>query len=72
TTIKYRLDRPDSFVKLSMYNTNGELLKKLFEGSQSAGVYSVKWNASNYSSGTYFCRLNVDGLLKSIKLIYLK
>ena len=72
TTIKYRLERPESFVRLSIYNTNGELLEKLIEGSQSAGVYSIKWNASKFSSGIYFCRMNVDGLLKSIKLVYLK
>ncbi len=72
TTIKYRLDRPDSFVKLSIYNTNGELIENLIERSQMSGVYSIEWNASNYSSGTYFCKLNVDGLLKSIKLMYLK
>nr|HMN50366.1 multicopper oxidase domain-containing protein [Ignavibacteriaceae bacterium] len=72
TTIKYRLDKPDSFVRLEVFNANGELLENLFEGSQSAGIYSLNWDASKYSSGSYFCRLNVDRLLKTIKLIFLK
>jgi flagellar hook assembly protein FlgD len=72
TTIKYKLEKPDNFVRLSIFNSNGELMENLFEGTQSAGIYSVKWNASNYSSGTYFCKINVYGLSKSIKLVYLK
>lgn len=72
TTIKYKLDKPDNFVKLSIYNTNGELIENIFEGNQSSGIHFLNWNASKYSSGTYFCRVNVDGLSKSIKLVYLK
>jgi len=72
TTIKYRLEKPNNFVRFSVYNNNGELIENLFEGTQSAGIYSIKWNASNYSSGTYFGRLNVDKLQKAIKLVYLK
>jgi FtsP/CotA-like multicopper oxidase with cupredoxin domain len=72
TTIKYKLDKSENFIKLSVFNSNGELIENLFEGSQPAGIYSLKWNASNYSSGTYFCKLLVDGSIKTIKLTYLK
>lgn len=72
TTILYRLDKQASFVKLSIFNNNGELVEKIFEGIQTTGPHSFSWNAANYSSGTYFCRLNVDGLLKSIKLAFIK
>jgi blue copper oxidase len=72
TNIKYSLDKPSSSVKLSIFNNNGELVENIFEGTQSSGVFSVEWNAANYSSGNYFCRLLVDGLLKSIKLSYIK
>lgn len=72
TTIKYKLDKSENFIRLSIFNNNGELIENLFEGSQPEGIYSFKWNASNYSSGTYFCKLMVDGLLRTIKLVYLK
>jgi hypothetical protein len=72
TTIKYKLEKTDNFVRLSIYNTNGELVENLFDGSQSSGIHFINWNSSKYSSGTYYCRLNVDGVLKSIKLVYLK
>jgi len=72
TNIKYSLDKPSSSVKLSIFNNNGELVENIFEGTQSSGVFSVEWNAADYSSGNYFCSLLVDGLLKSIKLSYIK
>ena len=72
TTIKYRLEKKESFVRLTIFNNNGELVEKIFEGLQTTGTHSFSWNAANYSSGNYFCRLLVDGLLKSIKLSYIK
>lgn len=72
TTIKYKLEKPNSSVGLSIFNNNGELVQNIFEGTQSPGLFSVEWNASKHSSGIYYCRLNVDGVLKSIKLVYLK
>lgn len=72
TTIKYQLNEPKNLIKLSIFNSNGELVDILFEGSQTAGIYSLKWNASNYSSGNYLCRMNVNGALRTIKLVYLK
>ncbi len=72
TTIKYKLDKPENFLKLSIYNTNGELVENIFEGFQSSGIHSVVWDAAKHSSGTYYFRMNVDGIIKTIKLIYLK
>jgi hypothetical protein len=66
TTIKYRLEKQESFVRLTIFNNNGELVEKIFEGLQTTGTHSFSWNAANYSSGNYFCRLLVDGSLKSI------
>lgn len=72
TTIRYKLNNPENYVGLSIYNANGELVEKIFEGSQTSGIHSFTWDASNYSSGTYFLKMNVDGLIKTIKLIHLK
>ena len=72
TKISYKLNNPDQKVTLSIYDVNGNLVEKLFDRLQSEGTHSYTWKASKYSSGTYFCRLNVDGLSKTIKLVYLK
>ncbi|GMU96321.1 multicopper oxidase domain-containing protein [Ignavibacterium album] len=72
TKISYRLNTSSGKVSLSIYDVNGTLIEKIFEGQQSAGEYSFVWNASDYSSGTYFLKMNVDGIFKTIKLIYLK
>lgn len=40
TTIKYQLNEPKNLIKLSIFNNNGELVDILFEGSQTAGIYS--------------------------------
>lgn len=72
TKISYRLNNPSQNVTLSIYDVNGNLVEKLFDGVQSAGAHTINWNASKYSSGTYFGRVIVDGLIKIIKLVYLK
>jgi FtsP/CotA-like multicopper oxidase with cupredoxin domain len=72
TKISYKLNKPSHRVGLSIYDVNGNLIEKLYDGVQSTGTHSINWNASKFSSGTYFGRLNVDGLMKTIKLVYLK
>ena len=72
TKISYRLNNPSQNVTLSIYDVSGNLVEKLFDGVQSAGAHTINWNASKYSSGTYFGRVIVDGLIKIIKLVYLK
>lgn len=72
TKISYKLNNQSQRVRLSIYDVNGKLVEKLFDGIQADGTHTVNWNASKYSSGTYFCRINVNRLSKSIKLVYLK
>lgn len=57
TTIKYALPY-DSQVKIDIYNTLGELVSSLFNGSKPAGVHQINWNAGNYNSGVYFYRIS--------------
>ncbi len=72
TRISYRLNRSNQNVQLSIYDVNGNLVEHLFTGIQSEGFHQISWNASKYSSGTYFARLTVEGLANTIKLVYLK
>jgi len=72
TNISYKLNKAGQNVQISIYDINGKLVENLFNGFQSEGAHKISWNASVYTSGTYYCKLTTDGISKSIKLVYLK
>lgn len=72
TTFSYKLNIQDQRVKISIYDINGNLIEKLFDGFQSNGLHSISWDASNYSSGSYLARVEAGNVAKVIKLVYLK
>lgn len=53
----------DSKVKLTVYDISGKEMITLVNDSRTAGYYTVQFDASHFSSGTYFYRLsaNVNG-----------
>ncbi len=57
TTIRYSIPI-ESEVSISVYNILGAKVEELFRGRSPAGNYEVNWNASNFSSGIYFLRMN--------------
>ena len=71
TTIKYTLNKTN-FVSLAIYDIRGEQIKRLIEDEQSAGAYTVNWNASNLSSGLYFYRLKAGEFVQTRKMILIK
>src|SRR5690606_35891312 len=56
TTIRYVIDE-SGHVRLSVYDLLGRLVAVLVDGVQYVGSYSVSFNASPFSSGTYVSRL---------------
>jgi len=71
TTIFYSLDK-SSQVSLKIFDALGREIAVLVDDEyKSAGVYLVRWNASNFSSGTYFYKLENGGkvLLKQMTLL---
>lgn len=56
TTIVYEMPH-DSYINLSIFNVLGEHVVTLVNEKKQAGQYTVEWDASNFLSGTYFCRL---------------
>jgi len=67
TSISYQLSAA-SFVDLSIYNSLGQKAATLVSGKQAAGYYKVVWDASGFSAGVYFCRLEAGEFVKVIKL----
>ena len=50
----------EGYLNLNIYNIQGELVDVLSDGLISAGNHSVKWNASSFTSGVYFYKLNFE------------
>jgi len=61
-----------SNVTLAVYNLNGELVTKLFEGFREAGNHSVEFNAENLPSGIYIYRLTAGSVTLTRKMSLLK
>jgi hypothetical protein len=71
TTIQFDVART-GFVTLKIYSMLGNEIETLIASTLSPGGYSVKWNASNRSSGVYFCRMQARDFIMTRKLILLK
>ncbi len=59
TRIEYVLS-DDSDVRVDIFNLMGQRVATLVDERQSAGIKTVSWDASDYSSGIYFYRLSID------------
>ena len=74
-TTKLTYTLPNGFydnVKLQIFNTKGELVKKLVNKKQSAGIHTVNFNASNFNSGMYFYTLEANGISITKKMVLTK
>jgi len=59
-------------VKLSIYNSNGQLVKTLLNEKLSRGSHSVLFNAEGLNSRIYFYTLQADGKKLSNKMLLIK
>jgi len=76
TKIKYDLSKTGNVI-ITIYNSAGQKVNRLFEGIQNAGTYTVSWNARNQNgmelpSGIYFLKLTASGYSKTIIMNYIK
>ncbi len=71
TEIKFTVGKKDN-VKIAIFDIQGKQVETLVNGIKQAGAYSVKWNASAYSSGIYFCVLNAGGVSLTKKMLMIK
>jgi hypothetical protein len=59
-------------VKLNIYDILGNEITVLVNEEQPEGEYQVEWDASAYSSGVYFYRLQADEFSSTKKLLLMK
>jgi hypothetical protein len=71
TTISFALPEP-SHVTLEIYNSLGAKVATLADEELSSGTHSVVWNANDYATGMYFCRIKAGSIAEVKKLLYVK
>jgi hypothetical protein len=71
TTINYSLAN-DSHVKITVYNTLGQVVAVLVDEWQSSGSRAVMWDARDQQSGLYIYKLEADGFTASKKMFLQK
>ncbi|MBI3124848.1 MAG: T9SS type A sorting domain-containing protein [Ignavibacteriales bacterium] len=71
TKIKY-LVNVQSKVEIKVYNILGKEIKTLVNEVKSQGSYEVTFDASQFSSGVYFYRIQTPTFSETKKMVYLK
>jgi hypothetical protein len=71
TTIKFDIPK-SSDVKLVLYNALGQEVLTLVNSHFEPGAYSFEWNATNFSSGIYFYRINAGIFTDIHKMVLIK
>ena len=51
---------------------NGQLINELMNEIKTPGVYTVSWNASNTTSGTYIVKMIAGSFVKTMKISVIK
>ncbi len=71
TTIQYQLPQ-NGFVRLSLFNIRGQLIKTIFEGEQQAGIHHSTFTADDIPSGTYVYKIQAGAFSEIRTLTLLK
>lgn len=59
-------------VKLTIFNSLGQVVQNLFDGYKTAGSYSADFNAGSLASGTYFYRLETEYFTETKRMLLVK
>jgi len=71
TTLQFSIPK-DEFVKLTVYDVTGRVVKELVSEYKTTGTYNVEFNASSYSSGTYYYKLEAGEYKNIQKMMLIK
>jgi photosystem II stability/assembly factor-like uncharacterized protein len=70
---KIQFDVPEKGnVKIVVYDISGKELNVILNERLQPGKYEVEWNASQYSSGMYFYRMQTENYIVTRKMILIK
>jgi hypothetical protein len=71
TLISFSLPEEEQ-VKLSVFNSEGQLVKELVNGKKSAGNHNINFNAADFNSGIYFYTFEAGKTKLSQKMLFVK
>lgn len=71
TNIRFSVPERE-FVTLSIYDALGKEVEKLISEEMNAGTYVIDWNASQYASGVYFCRMQAGNFIDVKRMTLVK
>jgi len=71
TTIKFGI-KEKSYVELNVYDALGRLVKTLVKENKSPGDYEVVFNAKEFASGLYFCKMTAGNYTDIKKMLLIK
>ena len=71
TRITFRLPKR-MHVEVAVFDALGRKLETLIDSYENLGEHSVIWDASDRSSGVYFCRIHTRGFTQTTKLVLLR
>jgi uncharacterized delta-60 repeat protein len=71
TKIKFAVPK-SAYAKLAIYDILGREISTLVNEQLKPGTYEVDWNASNFPSGVYFFKLNINSFIETKKMILIK
>ena len=76
TLIRYDLPQ-DAFVKITVFNMYGKVIKTIINEKKSSGSKFIQWDATNnqgkiVSSGVYLYRIEVENFMQTKKMIFIK
>lgn len=76
TTIEFQIpiasNQTKVTTKLVVYDILGRKVKTLLNRVLKPGIHTIKFNAENFPSGVYYCRINFGNIFKTIKMTLIK
>ena len=57
---------------MSIYNSNGEKIEKLFDKYHYAGEYEIEFNARSFPTGIYYYSLESENIKRTKSMILVK